>query len=63
MPMQPANQRPGPRRGGGNLNSCGAPPSTNELVILAPLGALSFTHATLGEHSPHATHRIFIEVY
>lgn len=61
MPMQPANQRPGLGQGG-NLNSCGTPPSTNELVILALLGALSFTHATLGEHSPRAAHCIFLEV-
>lgn len=64
MLTQPANQRPGPGRGGIWIPATPPTPSssTNELVILAPLGALSFTHATLGERSPPATDRLFIMI-
>lgn len=58
MPTQLANQEPGAGQGGIWIPA--VPPLTNELVILAPMGALSFTRATLGEHSPPAVDSIFI---
>lgn len=61
MPEQLANQRPARARG--EFEFLQRPPSTNELVILTPVGGLSFTDETLGEFSPHSCTGHILKAY
>lgn len=61
MPEQLANQRPARARG--EFEFLQRPPSTNELVILTPVGGLSFTDETLGEFSPHSCTGHILKTY